>query len=64
MLIVKIKKGNLNKALKEFKRKFKQTGVLNELKERKYFKKKSLEKRLLKNKAIRKLKKEKENNDE
>ena len=64
MLIVKIQKGNLNKALKEFKRKFKQTGALNELKERKYFTKKSLEKRLIKNKAIRRLKKQKENNDE
>ena len=64
MLIVKIQKGNLNKALKLFKRKFKQTGVLDKLKEKKYFTKKSLKKKLIKDKAIRRLKKQRENNDE
>ena len=63
MLIVKIQKGNLNKALKIFKRKFKQTGVLDSLKERKYFTKKSLKKKLIKDKAIRRLKKQKENDE-
>ena len=34
MLRVPVKKGNLNKALKLFKRKFKNTQVIKELKER------------------------------
>jgi len=64
MLRVPVKKGNLNRALKIFKRKFRDTKVLQELREKQFFTKKSLKKKLVKDKAIRRLKKEKENNDE
>ena len=63
MLRIPVIKGNLNKALKIFKKKFKDTKVIKEIKERKYFTKKSLKKKLIKDKAIRNLKKQKENND-
>ena len=63
MLKVPVVKNNLNKALKIFKKKFKDTKVIKEIKERKYFTKKSLKKKLIKDKAIRNLKKQKENND-
>ena len=56
MLRVSVKKDNLNKALKIFKKKFKDTKIIKELRERQSFTKKSLKKRLIKNKAIRKLK--------
>ena len=52
MLRVPIIKNNLNKALKIFKKKFKSTGMIKELRERQQFTKKSLKKKLLKNKAI------------
>ena len=52
MLKVPVIKGNLNKALKIFKKKFKSTGVVKELREKQQFTKKSLKKKLLKNKAI------------
>ena len=41
MLRIPVVKGNLNKALKLFKRKFKNTGVLKELRERQQHTKKS-----------------------
>ena len=63
MLIVKVEKGNLNRALKNFKKKFRNTKVVKELREREYFVKPSLKKKLIKDKAIRRLKKQK-NNDE
>tara|TARA_R100001015_G_C4466317_1_gene51501 strand:- start:291 stop:488 length:198 start_codon:yes stop_codon:yes gene_type:complete len=57
MLKIKIKKGhNVDRALKLFKRKFKNSGVLKELRERQQFTKKSTKKRLIKNKAIYKRK--------
>ena len=56
MLKVPVVKGNLNKALKIFKKKFKNTQVLKELRERQYYTKKSLKKRIEKDKAIRKSK--------
>ena len=56
MLKVPVVKNNLNKALKLFKRKFKNTGVLKELRERKQFIKKSRKRKLLKDKAIHKQK--------
>ena len=56
MLRVPVKKDNLNKALKIFKKKFKDTKIIKELRERQSFTKKSLKKRLIKNKAIRKIK--------
>ena len=56
MLRGPVVKNNLNKALKIFKKKFKDTKIIKELRERQSFTKKSLKKRLIKNKAIRKLK--------
>ena len=63
MLKIPVIKGNINKALKQFKRKFKQTGKLKELRERKHHIKKSTKRKLGKEKAILK-RKYKENNDE
>ena len=56
MLRVPVKKDNLNKALKLFKRKFKNTKVLKELRERQQFTKKSKKRKLIKDKAIHKQK--------
>ena len=47
MLRVPVKKDNLNKALKIFKKKFKDTKIIKELRERQSFTKKSLTKRLI-----------------
>ena len=52
MLRIKVKKGQVDRALKLFKRKFKNSGTLKELREKQQFTKKSLKKKLLKNKAI------------
>lgn len=53
MLIVKVKEGeNIEKALKRFKRKFNDTQVLKELREREQFTKPSIKKRTQKKKAI------------
>ena len=60
MLIIPVVKGNINKALKQYKIKFKKTGVLNELRERKHYTKPSLKRKLQKDEAIRKLKKQQE----
>ena len=64
MLRVPVKKGNLQKALKIFKKKFRDTKVIKELREREYFVKPSLKRKLIKDKAIRKLKNERKNNNE
>ena len=56
MLRVPVIKGNLNKALKIFKKKFKSTGVVKEIRERQQYTKKSRKKRLQKDKAIHKQK--------
>ena len=58
MLKIPVVKGNINRALKQFKRKFRDTQVLKELRERKNYTKKSLNKRIEKNEAIRRLKKQ------
>ena len=63
MLIVKVEKGNLNRALKNFKKKFRNTKVIKELREREYFVKPSLKRKLIKDKAIRRLKKQKDNDE-
>ena len=63
MLKIPVVKGNLDKALKLFKRKFKQTGTLKEIRERKQFTKPSLKRKLSKEKAISN-QKYKEENDE
>ena len=54
MLRVPVIKNNLNKALKLFKRKFKNSQTLKELRERQSYTKKSRKKRLIKNKAVHK----------
>ena len=51
MLKIPVVKNNLIKALKLFKRKFKATGVLKELRERQHFTKKSKKKKLSKDKS-------------
>ena len=61
MLKIEVKKGNLNKALKIFKKKFRDTKVLKELRERQYYTKRSLKRRVEIDKAIRRDKKQKEN---
>ena len=63
MLVIPVIKGNVEKALKQFKRKFKQTGKLKEVRERKYYTKPSTKRKLSKEKAILK-QKYKEENDE
>lgn len=63
MLKIPVIKGNIERALKLFKRKFKKTGTLKEVRERKNFTKPSLKKRFEKEKAILK-RKYKEDNDE
>ena len=52
MLIIPVLKGNIDRALKVFKRKFKQTGTLKEIRERKQFTKPSLKRKLAKEKSI------------
>jgi|TARA_R110001592_G_scaffold1783_1_gene10592 small subunit ribosomal protein S21 len=60
MIIIPVVKGNINKALKQFKVKFKKTQVLKEVRERKNYIKTSAKKRVQKDEAIRKLKKQQE----
>ena len=56
MLKVPVIKGNINRALKQFKKKFRDTQVLKELRERQQYIKPSLQKRKQKKEAIRKSK--------
>ena len=56
MLKVPVVKGNLQKALKIFKKKFKSSGTLKELRERQQHEKKSKKNRIKKDKAIYKQK--------
>ena len=63
MLKIPVIKDNINRALKLFKRKFKQTGTLKEIRERKNYTKPSTKRRKQKEKAILK-QKYKEENDE
>ena len=56
MLKIPVIKNNLNKALKLFKKKFKSTGIVKELRERQQYTKKSRKKRLIKDKAMYKQK--------
>ena len=58
MLKVPVIKGNINRALKQFKKKFRDTQVLKELRERKNYTKKSLKRRIEKDEAIRRHKKQ------
>lgn len=53
MIIVPVKEGeSIDKALKKYKRKFEKTGVMRELRDRKAFKKPSIRRREVVNKAI------------
>jgi small subunit ribosomal protein S21 len=53
MIIIPIKEGdNIERALKKFKRKFEKTGVIRELRERQAFKKPSVKKREVQQKAV------------
>jgi small subunit ribosomal protein S21 len=63
MLKIPIIEGNIEKALKIFKRKFKQTGALKHVREHKNYTKPTTKRRLEKEKAILK-QKYKEDNDE
>ena len=63
MLIIPVVKGNLEKALKQFKRKFKQTGILKRVRDEKSYTKPTTKRKLAKEKAILK-QKYKEENDE
>ena len=56
MLRVPVVKNNLNKALKIFKKKFKSTKIVKEIRERQQYIKKSKKRRLIKDKAIHKQK--------
>ena len=58
MLKVPVIKGNINRALKQFKKKFRDTQVLKELRERKNYTKKSLKRRIEKDEAIRRHKRQ------
>ena len=60
MLKIPVVKDNINKALKQFKKKFRDTQVLKEIRERKNYTKPSAKKRVQKDEAIRKLKKQQE----
>jgi len=62
MLVIKVQKGNINRALKQFKRKFRDTKMIKELREREYYTKPSLKRRREKDEAIRRHKKQQ--NDE
>ena len=63
MLKIPVVKGNINKALKLFKRKFRNTKKLQELRELKNYTKPSIKRRKQKEKAILK-RKYREKNDE
>ena len=58
MIIIKVGKNeNIDRALKRFKRKFRNTQMVRQLRENQYFEKKSDKKRHIKQKAIFKRKK-------
>ena len=64
MLIIKVKKGeNIDIALKRYKFKFRKTKVTEELRERMEYKKPSVKRREIKQKAVYKNKKNSENQD-
>jgi len=53
MIIIPVKEGeSIDRALKKYKRKFEKTGVMKQLRERKAFKKPSIRRREMVNKAI------------
>jgi ribosomal protein S21 len=54
LLSVEVRNGDINRALKLYKKKVEKSGHINELRERKYYTKPTTKKRLVKNTAIRK----------
>ena len=60
MLIIEVKKGNINRALKELRFKFRNTKRLQRLKDLKYFEKPSAKRRLKLEKAIKRDEKRRE----
>ena len=58
MLKIPVIKGNIERALKQFKKKFRDTQVLKEVRERKNYTKPSLKRKVNKEEAIRKFKKQ------
>ena len=58
MLNIPVIKENIERALKQFKKKFRDTQVLKEIRERKNYIKPSLKIKIEKDEAIRKLKKQ------
>tara|TARA_R110001583_G_scaffold31728_1_gene108202 strand:- start:305 stop:496 length:192 start_codon:yes stop_codon:yes gene_type:complete len=63
MLIIPVIHGNLNKALKLFKRKFRDTKIIKEVRERKSYTKPTTKRRLAKEKSILKQKFKLENDE-
>ena len=63
MLNIPVVKGNIERALKLFKRKFKQTGALKEVRERKNFTKPSLKRKIQKEKSIKRDKYKRDNDE-
>ena len=60
MLKIEVKKGNINRALKEMKFKFRRTKQLQRIREIQYFQKPSMKRRLQLEKAIRRDQKRRE----
>jgi len=54
LLSVEVRNGDINKALKLYKKRVEKSGHINELRERKYYTKPTTKRRLVKNTAIRK----------
>jgi small subunit ribosomal protein S21 len=54
LLSVEVRNGDINRALKLYKKKVEKSGHINELRERKYYTKPTTKRRLEKNTAIRK----------
>jgi len=63
MLKIPVVKGNIERALKLFKRKFKKTGILKEVRERKNFIKPSLKRKIQKEKSIKRDKYKRDNDE-
>ena len=63
MLKIPVIKGNIERALKLFKRKFKKTGILKEVRERKNFIKPSLKRKIQKEKSIKRDKYKRDNDE-
>ena len=63
MLKIPIIKGNIERALKQFKRKFKQTCILKKVRDKKSYTKPTTKRRLSKEKAILKQKYREENGE-